>query len=121
VPVSDDAHAPGSVVLVVEVLVEPVGGDVLSLIVVRLGLDDVDVDVDFDVDVDVDVDVGTIVVVAVDVGGTVGGAVEGTGTIVVVVVAVAAAVASDGSALDAPVEQPAVIRAAEIVTMPTAR
>jgi hypothetical protein len=109
VPVSDDAHAPGSVVLVVEVLVEPVGGDVLSLIVVRLGLDDVDVDVD--------VDVGTIVVVAVDVGGTVGDAVEGTGTIVVVVVELV----SDGSALDAPVEQPAVIRAAEIVTTPTAR
>ena len=104
-PVSDDAHATGSVVLVVELLVELVGGDVLSMIVGRLGLDEVDVDAE--------VDVGAIVVV-VDVAGEVGDAV-GTGTIEVVVVV------STGSPLDAPVEQPAATSAAEIVTMPKAR
>ena len=106
-PVSDDVHATGSVVLVVEVLAELVGGNVLSRIVGRLGLDEVDVEAE--------VDVGAIVVVAVDVAGRVGDAVAGTGTIEVVVVV------STGSALDAPVEQPAVTSAAEIVTMPTAR
>ena len=105
-PVSDDAHATGSVVLVVELLVELVGGDVLSMIVGRLGVDEVDVDEE--------VDVGAIVVVVVDVAGEVGDAV-GTGTIEVVVVV------STGSPLDAPVEQPAATSAAEIVTMPKAR
>ncbi len=103
-PTSDAAHAAGSVVLVVEVLVvevlvELVDGDVLSLIDVEMVL--------------VGGDVGAIVLVATDVAGTVGGAVDGMGTIEVVVVV-------DGSTLDTSGEQPAT-SAAEMATMPVAR